>query len=831
MKNTNRKNAIFTEFSTAGTIPREILKKRMRDCSARKNIFITAPGGYGKTVAAAQWLSGFRGTKGRMVITDADNNPTVFYKRLSGALSELTGHEVKGDSLGGLLAAVQTLPKGKNAVYFVIDDLHILKNEIINNALPLIITYMPAYIRLCLVSRLEPPADLLQTGRFEVLTKDAFIFTPNDIEMLCAEKERDLSDGQIRDMLETTGGWAIYISALLSADTNAEDKMPQTLNRYLETKVWESWDDEIKLLILQLSVVSEITPELAAALTGQADGQGVIDRLLRCDNTFLSYSNVASLSDNGAYHFHDIFRDFLLERAKVFLSKDETRRLNAAAAEWYFGRGAFFQSIRHFYANRDHEGIIRCYRANTVYDEKTERASVEAIYHFADQNIQYMPMSFVAENPFLIEECAYSAFLDGNADEFLHYKTLLMQKLPEIAKRYPDLAETAFFLNSLDYRVPMLKYAGQLADMTPLMGAAETGAAARSSTITQNLPFFHRSMRDLSEVYELKTEDLRLLRDTFGVMIGGDYAIMEQAMTAGLYYERGELLQAAHHALTGFLSCACDTHPETVFCARMILAAILYAIGGAREADGIMEQTEAYIGRAAKYLYPNFKALKTERAIRAGDTEAAREWLDIYTNRADILPFYQIVRHFTTLRALFAVEKYELAAILGKRLTSLSTEYNRPLDIIESVLLTAIALWKNGLENEAASQLQMALGAAIPYGFTQIFINEAAELLPILWKLREENNKPSEITRFADDLTGEICKKHGLIKGDAPKLSPQQRAMLPYLNKGMSYGEIAEAAKLGVDSIKAHVRLLYKKLGVHSAREAVIKAKMLGLIE
>ena len=68
------------------TIPRAALIKKMKKISAKKNIFLTAPGGYGKTVAAAQWLSSVRGKTAKMTARDADNDPGVFYRRLATTL-------------------------------------------------------------------------------------------------------------------------------------------------------------------------------------------------------------------------------------------------------------------------------------------------------------------------------------------------------------------------------------------------------------------------------------------------------------------------------------------------------------------------------------------------------------------------------------------------------------------------------------------------------------------------------------------------------------------------------------------------------------------------
>jgi LuxR family maltose regulon positive regulatory protein len=274
-------------------------------------------------------------------------------------------------------------------------------------------------------------------------------------------------------------------------------------------------------------------------------------------------------------------------------------------------------------------------------------------------------------------------------------------------------------------------------------------------------------------------------------------------------------------------------HPETVFCAQMILSAVLYAMGASQEANRIMERMGVFVERKAQFLRPNFRAVQTERAIQSGNAEPAREWLAVYANRSNRLPFYQISRHFATLRSHMALKDCPAAIEFGTRLHTLTTEYKRPLDQIESGLLTAIALWHSGEKRKSVKQLEQAVHVAMPYGFTQLFINEGKEALPLLWELRKSTNKAAGLMRFVDRLADTICKKHDLKLADEemPKLTEQQRAMLPYLSKGMAYSEIAGAAGLGRGTVKSHVLLLYKRLGVSNAQEAVLKAKMLGLLK
>jgi DNA-binding NarL/FixJ family response regulator len=79
-----------------------------------------------------------------------------------------------------------------------------------------------------------------------------------------------------------------------------------------------------------------------------------------------------------------------------------------------------------------------------------------------------------------------------------------------------------------------------------------------------------------------------------------------------------------------------------------------------------------------------------------------------------------------------------------------------------------------------------------------------------------------------------------LIRGDiasaprtgepAPELSKRERDLLRALVDGRSYKQAADDLGVSIDTIRTYVRSLYKKLGVHSATEAVSKALREGWI-
>jgi LuxR family maltose regulon positive regulatory protein len=806
---------------------RNALIKKIRIKAADKNIFITAPGGYGKTTIARQWLNFVRGKSAWLTMGDGDNNPSLFYERLMMGLLKLTARkrlpqafQKTGFGLDAFLEILSCLPAKHRRRYLIIDDLHTVKNENILNSLPLIVKRMPEYIRVCFISRSQPLGPLIETDLLEVLTQDDLLFSHKEIEWLGIERGIELTSEQIQDLLKTTGGWAMYLSALLH--DGARLKAPKTLIEYLEAQVWKMWDEKTRTLLLSLAIPAKITPQLAERLTGQLDGYYSLEQLIQKENVFLS------LVDEGTYRFHDIFREFLLERTHI-LEENEMRRLNDVAAKWHFAQGTYNESMQHYVKNLDHDGINSCISAVNRY--QTDKAS--AAKEFRDNIKQYLKgfaTEFIAENPYLALICSMATHSVGEAKEHLFYIDIMRRMLPKIAVQNPDLAEIIKIHCASDFRMSMIEYCKWIESMMP---SDVQSARAKISTITMLMPLFHKATRDFSEFCELKEEDLKLLDKTLGAMIGDDFKVIRQTLFAGICYEKGKLLDAAHHALNGYQS-EDEVHPEIRFCTNMILASTLYAMGAFKKVDEIMAQTKAYLKENAHFLISNFKALQTEYAIRNDNTNAAKEWLDIYTSHAKQLPFRQIRMHFTTLRSYIALKNFKAAIKLGCRMQTLATEYNRPLDKIESKILTAIALWhsdKGGEKTKAAKQMTEALKIAKPYGFVQLFVNEDKEILPLLWLMREKANMDSGLKQFAEEIADKICDKHNLKPDNKqqPHLSTMRRKILEYLNSGMSYNQIAQEANIAYATVKVHIFELCKQLNVNSAEEAVIKAKMLGL--
>jgi RNA polymerase sigma factor (sigma-70 family) len=61
------------------------------------------------------------------------------------------------------------------------------------------------------------------------------------------------------------------------------------------------------------------------------------------------------------------------------------------------------------------------------------------------------------------------------------------------------------------------------------------------------------------------------------------------------------------------------------------------------------------------------------------------------------------------------------------------------------------------------------------------------------------------------------------MSADVESLSERERELLSLLARGKQYKEIADQLAISTDTVRSHIRRIYRKLHVHSRTEAAVK--------
>ncbi len=95
-----------------------------------------------------------------------------------------------------------------------------------------------------------------------------------------------------------------------------------------------------------------------------------------------------------------------------------------------------------------------------------------------------------------------------------------------------------------------------------------------------------------------------------------------------------------------------------------------------------------------------------------------------------------------------------------------------------------------------------------------------------------------EVSEGGSPMSSHIARKvinifqqnQALSNEDESNLTSREKEVLVLLSEGNNYHEIAESLFISIDTVRHHIRNIYKKLHVHSQSEAVAKAIRKGLI-
>ena len=79
-------------------------------------------------------------------------------------------------------------------------------------------------------------------------------------------------------------------------------------------------------------------------------------------------------------------------------------------------------------------------------------------------------------------------------------------------------------------------------------------------------------------------------------------------------------------------------------------------------------------------------------------------------------------------------------------------------------------------------------------------------------------------SQIARQVIYEFQKEKNLASDNEYSLSNREKGVLNLLSNGKSYHEIGDQLFISVDTVRHHIRNIYKKLHVHSQSEAVAKA-------
>ncbi|MEU9733832.1 LuxR C-terminal-related transcriptional regulator [Streptomyces sp. NPDC048002] len=320
---------------------------------------VNGAAGAGKTVLVADWAAGLEGPV-VWLTADTGQTPGLFWAYLLEALHHqgvlepadvgfpADAHRVDRKLLARLAVA---LAARERPVVVVLDEYDRVTGPAISEQVDFVLQHAGPGLRLVLVTRNEPLLPLHRyraAGTLTEVRNAELAFTPEEAVGLVGLHGLRLSVDTARSLVDRTGGWAAGLRLCALAAQEADDAEvylkefeagQSTVADYLLGEVLRRQPAETQDLLLRVSVLERFSPALANTLTGRLDAESILDELRR-QNAF-----VESLGHSW-YRLHPLFGEILRSHLEVTLPGARPR-LHRRAARWLRAAGYLPEALAH----------------------------------------------------------------------------------------------------------------------------------------------------------------------------------------------------------------------------------------------------------------------------------------------------------------------------------------------------------------------------------------------------------------------------------------------------------------------------------------------------
>jgi LuxR family maltose regulon positive regulatory protein len=342
-------------------------------------------------------------------------------------------------------------------------------------------------------------------------------------------------------------------------------------------------------------------------------------------------------------------------------------------------------------------------------------------------------------------------------------------------------------------------------------------------------------------------------------VVGGAPGMHSPAANVGL----GELhlewndLEAAEHQLIpamDLLRVSPTEDADIVLHGYLAFAHLQQARGddaGARltlaEFIGVARQRACWPG-----LLAHVQVARARLALRQGDLPLAAEWAATSGLQTDDELSYTHTGAYLTLARVRIVQGRDAPAgpfladalHLLARLHADAEADGRMGDMVEILVLRALALQAQSDLPAALTVLAGALIIAEPEGYVRIFVDEGAPMAALLRAANQHGIAPAYVARLLAALPSFefkvlssefplLATQNSKLKSQnslAEPLSDRELEVLRLIADGHSNQVIADRLVVAVSTVKKHVNNLYGKLDVRSRTQALARARELHLL-
>jgi LuxR family transcriptional regulator, maltose regulon positive regulatory protein len=842
----------------------------VEDGAERLLTLLSAPAGWGKTALLRQWVAARTGAVpiAWLTLGREHGERRQFWAdvvaSLGAANPELAAlaPPPRGALEPFLTALAGTLAGLDEPLVLVLDDLHLVTSGAAIADLERFVEHTPGALRLVVATRSDPLFRLQRlrvAGRLTEIRASDLAFTREEAGELL--DGLDLEPRQLELLVRRTEGWATGLRlAQLSLEGHGDPGGfiarfaggDGAVSDYLTSEVVARQPAETLDFLLRTSIVDQLCGELADALTGAADGTHRLRELAGRD-VFVS-----PLDAHGSwYRYHPLFADVLRAELSRRLP-GEAAELHRRAGRWHARHGTAADALRHAVAAEDWE------LAASVLGEHwlavVLRGGGAALSELAEQ-IPDEVVRLDAELALALAGLRLDQGEHRSADELLVRAYELEADLPEKRRRRFAVTSTATSL----YRARLT------GDVEETLSAArlvldeqwdrEVAVEVRALTLANpGIAEFWAGGLDRAGEH---------LRQAAGLALecGNDFVLfLAESYAAAADVREGRLREAWSRAHTAIQLA------ERRGWARLAHAAIAHSTLGTvqlwmnkpDEAERLAERAaETLEGSSEPLLRAAVALLRARLLLLRGEPLTALDLLRGVTAGGPLPPFLRVSTGLLEAElwlglgeparargrlaevgaedapdAVIGLARLELAcgepgAAIRAVATFLADEREPVLPFARAEAWVIDAIARDAVHDEegALRALERALDLAEPRGYAGVIARYGA---PVRSLLRRLVARGTGHRALAGELLSALHERRAAGRAPAATLldplSERELAVLRFLPTMMSNAEIAAEMYVSVNTVKTHLKHVYRKLDVTHRRDCVKRARELRLL-
>jgi LuxR family maltose regulon positive regulatory protein len=856
---------------------------RLNDGLNRKLILVAAPPGYGKTTLVSSWARGCGQPVAWVSLDERDNEPTRFLKYLITAIQTIEpnlGQDVltavqasqSATITDWLPVLVNQLDNIASSFVLVLDDYHLITTPAIQQALAFLLEHQPAQMHVVIATRKDPPLPLPRLrarGQLVELRQADLRFTPEETSaFLQRVTGNELSAADVSALVTRTEGWiaGLQMAALSIREREDVARLISTFGGsheyivdYFAAEVLAQQPEPIKNFLLQTSILDRLYGDLCDAVTGQTNGQHMLEQLQRANLFVVSFGN-----DRCCYRYHHLFRDLLLKQLREE-QPEIMPELYRRASRWCEAHEAIDEAIEHAMAAHDDQRLAR------LLDDHAQDFFSRGEYATLLRWIAALPGDDRRERPTLgiLQAIMLSAVGDRHKAELtLQEVDQALANLNETVPQNRELLGQAAAAHALiatyqDDPQVTLFHARRALEFAPADTSWRSSvllARGNAYFLTGDVPACLADLEAALAIALARHDHLLVLFEmaklTQTYWTHGQLTRAVQAGQAALHYidqndlahstlsnqifitwgaflcERNDLDHAAEYILRGLALSRSSPDVLDQLLACRTMARLHIAQNNLPAAEDFLQQAET---SARSYHIPiqhlsTLIGVKAQVLIREGKlAEADAELHQLDVEAEPKIPFAYYGRVYLSLAQLhlargnLAPAEQTLDRVLGFAQTSGQRRW-----VISAQILRAMLYLIRRELSPALSALAQAMELSEPTGFVQEFLDEGEPMRQLVIEAVRHHVKPEFawqlLQRFSTDRA--VAQPIGLVE----PLSDREIEVLQLVAEGRSNQEIAARLYLSLRTIKFHTSNIYGKLGVKNRTEAVAKARELGLL-